>query len=155
MPSPYKLLSGPSSHLATLSSAGLAGNLLFTTDTQQVYVGTGTGTGVPAGWILIGGAGSTGVAQIEAGLGISVSPPGGTGVVTVTATGGVGTPVVAENVAGGGTSFTLANMPIAGTLQLFNGGSAIWPGVDYTILGDAITMLYSVPGGSLWANYQY
>jgi hypothetical protein len=66
-----------------------------------------------------------------------------------------GTPVAAEQVAGSGTSFTLANVPVVGTLQLFNGATALWPTIDYSITGAVITMNYPVAAGNLWADYQF
>ena len=164
MPSPYRLLSGPSSHLSTLSSVGLEGNLLFTTDTQQVYVGTGAGVGVPTGWVLIGGPGATGVSQIIAGTNITLSPTSGVGAVTVNSTGGGGGGFYtafadAEQVSGSGTSWTLANTP-TGDLQLFQyltgfGCVALIQGIDFAITGAAITTTNSIASGKLYAWYQY
>lgn len=54
MPSPYKLLQGTRANLALLSSVGKAGILAYTTDTNEVFVGTGSGTGIGTGWKPIG-----------------------------------------------------------------------------------------------------
>jgi hypothetical protein len=56
---------------------------------------------------------------------------------------------------GGPTIFTLANIPIAGSLALYNNGVRlrIGAGNDYTLSGLAITML--VTAGSLLADYRY
>ncbi len=54
MPSPYKLLQGTRANLALLSSVGKVGMLAYTTDTNEVFVGTGSGTGIGAWWKPIG-----------------------------------------------------------------------------------------------------
>jgi hypothetical protein len=54
MPSPYKLLQGTRANLALLSSVGKVGILAYTTDTNEVFVGTGSGTGIGTGWKPIG-----------------------------------------------------------------------------------------------------
>jgi hypothetical protein len=132
-----------------------------------VYVGTGAGVGVPTGWILVGGAGSSGVAQLVAGSGITLSPVGGTGVVTVTATGGAGpTFVDNETVAGSGTAWTLANVPAVGCVPILfvppfadYGMFALVLGsagpYGYTITGAAITTVTSFPAGSMRAWYRH
>ena len=66
--------------------------------------------------------------------------------------------VVNEIVSGSGTAFVLANVPTTGTVALYNGAARIRPGAlpaDYTILGADITMNYSLPAGSLLADYWY
>jgi hypothetical protein len=62
-----------------------------------------------------------------------------------------------EAVSGSGTSFTLANTPIANTLQLYRGGIRITvAGGDYTIVSAAITLSSSLEtGNTLTADYQY
>lgn len=168
MPSPYRLLQGLRADLDALSSAGLEGSLLYTTDTNQVYVGTGTGTGVPTGWLLVGGAGGSGVTQIVAGTDVIISPVGGTGVVTINATGGGSGPTFVDNetVVGSGTLWTLANMPAAGCVPIlfvppFSGYGlfalelgSIGP-YGYTISGVAITTVSSFATGSMRAWYRY
>jgi hypothetical protein len=158
MPTPYRLLQGPYAHLATLSSIGLEGSLLFTTDTQQVYVGTGAGVGVPTGWILVGGAGSSGVAQLVAGSGITLSPVGGTGVVTVNASGS-GLAFHHDQLTGTATSWTLSHTPTIGGLMIVSGyqpGFGLIPlwlvgslGSDngtYAISGASVTTVYDWAG---------
>jgi hypothetical protein len=90
MPSQYVPYQGTAAALAILPSTGKKGVLAWTTDTQQLYADSGSGVGIGTAWLLIGGSGSSGVSQIIAGAGIDISPPGGTGAVTVTATGGGG-----------------------------------------------------------------
>lgn len=65
--------------------------------------------------------------------------------------------VVNEQVSGGPTTWTLAHTPISGSVNLFSGSAAIWPGVslDYTISGATITTNYSITAGTLWANYRH
>jgi hypothetical protein len=132
MPSPYALLQGPSSHLATLSSVGLRGNLLYTTDTKEVYVGTGTGTGVPTGWTLIsGGGGSASFADNEI-------------------------------LSGSGTSWTFANPPNPPTsihlyVQQYTGGPFVR--LPYSaiasIIGASMTTVDSYTATALLADYRY
>jgi len=55
------------------------------------------------------------------------------------------------------TAFTLANTPTAGTLKLYYQGQKLRPGAgnDYTITGNAITMLWApVTGTALVADYR-
>lgn len=59
-----------------------------------------------------------------------------------------------EVVAGSGTSFTLSHSPSSPSgLLLFAGGSALIQGVDYTILGTAITTVNSYSTGQVVAFY--
>lgn len=69
--------------------------------------------------------------------------------------GSSGTFVTNEVVSGSGTSWTLANTPVAGTVQLYGNGQRLIPGgVDYTITGAAITTVNSFSTGTLLADYQ-
>lgn len=65
------------------------------------------------------------------------------------------TPVVNEVVGGSGLSFFLAHIPVAGSQALYHGGARLWPTVDYEILNQDIQMNYSIPAGSLLADYRY
>ena len=67
-----------------------------------------------------------------------------------------GTPVDNEVVSGSGTSWTLANTPVAGTVHLWAGGIRLTPGAgnDYTISGTAITTASSYSTGALLADYR-
>jgi hypothetical protein len=69
---------------------------------------------------------------------------------------GNGTPVENEVVSGSGTSWTLANTPVSGSVKLWGGGSRLTPGGgnDYTISGATITTANSYPAGSLIADYR-
>lgn len=61
-----------------------------------------------------------------------------------------------EVVAGSGTSFTLANLPVSGLYSIYARGQKLLPlGVDYTILGSAITTVLTWSAGDIWADYQY
>ena len=65
-----------------------------------------------------------------------------------------GSIVTSEVVSGSGTSFTLANTPIAGTLMLFGNGVFLTNTVDYTISGAAITIIVgSYTAGTLVAGF--
>lgn len=61
-----------------------------------------------------------------------------------------------EIVGGSGTSWTLANTPVAGSVHLKGGGGALIPGVgnDYTISGKNITTANSYAAGQLLADYR-
>lgn len=64
-----------------------------------------------------------------------------------------------EVVAGSGTSFTLANVPIVGSVQLYGEGQRLTPGnVDYTISGKNITIKSDVgqtySAGTILADYR-
>jgi len=67
---------------------------------------------------------------------------------------GNGVPVENEVVSGSGTSWTLANTPIAGSVKLYAGTRLIPGGNDYTISGASITTTNSYPAGSLIADYR-
>ena len=69
----------PNTHV----SASAKGDLCIDTTTPAMWQASASGT---AGWVVVGG----GVTQLLAGTGISLSPSGGTGIVTVSATGGTG-----------------------------------------------------------------
>jgi hypothetical protein len=66
---------------------------------------------------------------------------------------GNGTPVDSEVVSGSGTSWTLANTPVAGSVKLY-AGTRLTPSVDYTITGTSITTTGSYPTGALVADYR-
>lgn len=61
-----------------------------------------------------------------------------------------------EIVSGSGTSFTLANLPIAGTQAIYGQGQRLYPGMtkDYTISGANITTTDSWLAGQILADYQ-
>jgi hypothetical protein len=67
-----------------------------------------------------------------------------------------GTPVENEVVSGSGTSWTLANTPIAGSVKLYAGTRLILGASpnDYTISGTNITTTNSYPAGSIIADYR-
>src|SRR5579872_3625737 len=58
-----------------------------------------------------------------------------------------GVPVENEVVSGSGTSFTLANTPVSGSVKVWGAGIRLTPGAgnDYTITGSAITTTTSYP----------
>src|ERR1700722_4131940 len=69
---------------------------------------------------------------------------------------GNGTPVENEVVGGSGTSWTLANTPVTGSVKLWAGGIRLTPGAgnDYTISGSTITTAQSYSTGALIADYR-
>ena len=81
--------------------------------------------------------------------------------IAVTPAGGGGTPVWGEDLTpqGAGTSFTLANTPIAGTVRIYRGGAyqQAGSGNDYTISGATITLASSLqaPDEKLLADYSH
>ena len=56
MPSLYVNFKGTYAALSVLPSTGKSGSMAWTVDTHQLYVDTGSGTGIGAAWQLIGGA---------------------------------------------------------------------------------------------------
>lgn len=137
MPSQYVPFKGTQAALAALPSTGKSGVLAYTTDTQELYADTGSGTGIPAAWKLIGGADNVGVIQILAGTGVTISPTGGTGEVTITATPTTSLPASAL------TGTTLAsNVTISSLTTLAGGtvGSAAYTSASaYDVAGAAAT----------------
>lgn len=69
---------------------------------------------------------------------------------------GNGVPVENEVVSGSGTSWTLANTPVSGSVKLYAGGIRLNPGAgnDYTISGSSITTAASYSTGALIADYR-
>jgi hypothetical protein len=69
---------------------------------------------------------------------------------------GNGVPVENEVVSGSGTSWTLANTPVSGSVKLYAGGIRLNPGAgnDYTISGVTITAASSYSTGALIADYR-
>jgi hypothetical protein len=67
-----------------------------------------------------------------------------------------GVPVENEVVSGSGTSWTLANTPVAGSVKLWGAGIRLTPGAgnDYTISGATITTASSYSTGALIADYR-
>jgi hypothetical protein len=70
--------------------------------------------------------------------------------------GGSSTFVNNEIVSGSGTSFTLAQTPIAGTEHIHGAGQRLTPGNDYTISGTSVTILSpkTYAAGEVLADYQ-
>ncbi len=78
-------------------------------------------------------------------IGVNTGPGGG---------GGSGNVVSNEVVAGSGTSWNLSQVPVAGSVKLYANGQRLIPGgVDYSILGTAITTVLSWTSGTLLADY--
>lgn len=90
-----------------------------------LVVGSGLTVDFATSTISATGGGGGGVTQIVAGAGISVSPAGGTGVVTVTATGGGGGGVT-QIIAGTGVTVSPVGGTGAVTINATGGGSVTW-----------------------------
>lgn len=127
MPSQYVLYKGTHAALSTLASTGKAGVLAYTTDTHQVYVDTGTGSGIGTAWLLFGDSGKFIYGEQVAGSANTWTL--------------ANTPV--SDAAGNPA------------LRLFNAGAALQRGVDYTIAGAVVTTTASITTGAVWADYQY
>ncbi len=67
---------------------------------------------------------------------------------------GNGVPVENEVVNGTGTSWTLANTPVSGSVKLYAGGIRLNPAGDYSISGATITTNSSYSTGALTADYR-
>ena len=107
------------------------------------------------GRLKITGSSTAGVSQIIAGTNVTISPSGGTGAVTVNATGGSTLSFIDnEIVSGSGTSYTLANTPVIGTVHLYARGQRLTPSVDFTISGASISTTDTWSAGDLLADYQ-
>jgi hypothetical protein len=91
----------------------------------------------------------------SAGAFIAVDPNGKV-IATTTPTTSSTTSMLDETVTGSGTSFTLANTPIAGTVTLYGLGARLTPGpsADYVISGPNIVTADSWDAGDLTADYQ-
>ena len=59
-----------------------------------------------------------------------------------------------EVVSGSGTSFTLANTPVVGSVHLYGLGQRLTPTTDFTISGTAITTAASYAAGKVLADYR-
>ena len=80
-----------------------------------------------------------------------------TGALLVTSAGPSNTFVYNEIVAGSGTTFTLANIPITGLYAIYGEGQRLTPGAgnDFTISGSVITTTNSFSAGTIIADYQH
>lgn len=105
--------------------------------------------------------GQTGSLNFKAGSNVTLTVVANTqgGIdVTIASTAGGGTFIYNEVVAGSGTTFTLANTPLAGTVVVHGSGVRLTPGAsnDYTISGAVITMNSPLTylAGQVLADYQ-
>lgn len=60
-----------------------------------------------------------------------------------------------EIASGSGTSYTLANTPIVGTVAVYGLGQRLYPTTDYTISGSSLTMVSTWNAGDILTDYQY
>ena len=127
MPSQYVLYKGTYAALSTLASTGKAGVLAYTTDTHQVYVDTGTGSGIGTAWLLFGNSGKFIYGEQVAGSAHTWT------LVHIPASDAASNPA----------------------LRLFNAGAALQRGADYTITGAIVTTTAAIATGAVWADYQY
>lgn len=88
---------------------------------------------------------------VAAGSGISISRSSN-GVTTISSS--AGSVVENEIIAGSGTTFTLANTPVAGSVKLYAARNRIYPTTDWTISGAVITTVLSWSAGDLIADYR-
>jgi hypothetical protein len=65
-----------------------------------------------------------------------------------------GTFVENELVSGSGTTFTLANTPIAGSVKVFGLRNRLYLTTDYTISGSVITTVDTYSAGDIMADYR-
>lgn len=104
--------------------------------------------------VNIATSGSGQVNSIVAGAGISVNSTDPANPI-VTNTGTAPSFVDNEVVSGSGTSFTLANTPIAGSVHVHGNGQRLTGGgVDFTISGAVITTVNSFSSGTVLADYR-
>jgi hypothetical protein len=89
-----------------------------------LIIGSGLTVDLATSTISATGGGGGGVTQIVAGAGVSVSPVGGTGVVTISATGGGGG--VTQIIAGTGITVSPVGGTGAVTINATGGGSVTW-----------------------------
>ncbi len=87
---------------------------------------------------------STGVGRIEAGTHITVSPPGGTGVVTISASGAGGGEV---DTVVAGTAITVDSTDPANPIVTNNGVRSITAGTGVTVTGTANVPIINATGG--------
>lgn len=115
--------------------------------------GSKIGDGSEVNITTSGGTGT--VNSIVAGTGISVDSTDPANPI-VTNTGSAPTFVENEIVSGSGTTFTLANTPIALSVHVFANGQRLTLGAgnDYTISGSVITTANSWSAGSIVADYR-
>lgn len=88
---------------------------------------------------------------VEAGTGVSITVVNGKKVIS---SGSTITFIDDEVVSGSGTSWTLANTPVVGSVKLFALGQKLVLTTDYSITGTAITTVSSWDAGSLVADYR-
>lgn len=79
---------------------------------------------------------------------------GGGGIADVSINGGTTTFVDNEIVAGSGTTFTLASIPVMGSEHVYAVGQRLYPTTDFTISGAVITMLNSWNAGMILVDYR-
>ena len=98
----------------------------------------------------------TGVSNVDGVTPVNVYVDPITHRLIVDASSSIGTFIDSEVVSGSGTSWTLANLPIVGSVHLFGAGIRLTPGAgnDYTISGVTVTTANSYSTGSLLADYR-
>lgn len=98
--------------------------------------------------------GLTGDITLSPGTNITLDTVGND--ITINATGGgVGSnPITGEIVAGGPTTWTLANVPVD-SIELIANGQVLLLTEDYTIVGDTVTTLASWTPGTVQATYHF
>lgn len=162
-----QLYRGPRADLAVLASSGKAGVLAWTTDTNELFVDTGSGTGIPAAWSkvaqeLIGVNAQSGVtytfltSDLDQLVTFTNASPVAVTLPQATAeTGGFpsGWQVFISNQAGGAVTITPTTSTIDGVasivLQQYEGLQIVSDGTNYfTVRGTT-----SVPAGETFVQY--
>jgi hypothetical protein len=92
-------------------------NMIDTTTNNINFLTTSSGVLLLNGAGITGGGGGAGVSQIVAGSNISISPAGGTGIVTIDATGGLTSDDLVSSIVGLGTSGYVSTLTLASTID--------------------------------------
>lgn len=150
---------GTVTSVSVVSANGFAGTVATATTTPAITIST-TITGLIKG---NGTAISAATSNVDYQAPITLTTVGSSGVATFDGTtlnipeytsGGGGTFVDNEIVAGNTNTFTLANTPALGTEHIYAAGQRLYPTVGYTISGAVITTIFSWSTGDILADYQ-
>ncbi len=96
----------------------------------------------------------TAVSNVDSKTIVRLTADPATGALLVSSSGGSTNFVDNEVVSGSGTTFTLANTPVAGSEHVFANGQRLYPTTDYTIAGAVITTILTWSAGTILADYR-